>query len=150
MRPAALITLADLDVMALTVWAEARGESPLGMAAVAWVIRNRFQHPCWWSRHAGDGIPDDTLKAVCLAPNQFSCWNPSDPNYTKLINLTTLENPATQRIKTLCQDVLDANPDDDPTHGANHYCTSSVAAKTAWARGHAAVAVIGNHRFYRL
>ncbi len=26
----------------------------------------------------GDGIPDDTLAAVCREPNQFSAWNPSD------------------------------------------------------------------------
>lgn len=45
----------DLDTMALTVWAEARGEAIIGQRAVAWVIRNRWEQPGWWSRQRGDG-----------------------------------------------------------------------------------------------
>ncbi|MBK8184730.1 MAG: hypothetical protein IPK63_18385 [Candidatus Competibacteraceae bacterium] len=45
--------------MALTVWAEALwGELRMGQRAVAWVIRNRYENPGWWSRNR-DGIQDD-------------------------------------------------------------------------------------------
>ena len=62
------IDLTDpLAVMALTMAAEARSDGPAGMGAVGCVIRNRVEHPGWWGR--------DWL-GVCLAPWQFSCWNP--------------------------------------------------------------------------
>ncbi len=56
---------ADLDIMALTVWAEARGEGPDGMAAVAWAIRQRFENQGGLVRH-GEKVEDDTIAAVCV------------------------------------------------------------------------------------
>ena len=37
-----------LDLLARTVWGEARGECFRGKLAVAWVARNRAEHPRWW------------------------------------------------------------------------------------------------------
>lgn len=142
--------MTDLEIMALTVWAEARGESPNGQRAVAWVIRNRLENPGWWSRHAGDGIPDDTLAAVCRDPYQFSCWNPSDPNRSRLFAIKTRERADYQAILKLCGAVMMADPSTDPTRGADHYCTSAVVRHTRWARGRKPVAVIGNHHFYKI
>ncbi len=143
-------TREDLEIMALTVWAEARGESVKGQRAVAWVIRNRFENPGWWSRNTGDGIPDDTITAVCKDPYQFSCWNPSDPNRARLDNPKTKERTDYQAILALCDDVLRADPASDPSRGADHYCTSSVVRHTKWARGRTPVIVIGAHHFYRI
>lgn len=140
----------DLEIMALTVWAEARGESPNGQRAVAWVIRNRFENPGWWSRNANDGIPDDTIAAVCKDPYQFSCWNPSDPNRARLDNPKTKDRTDYQVILKLCAGVMSADPKTDPTGGADHYCTSAVVRYTRWARGRKPVAVIGAHHFYRI
>lgn len=138
----------DLTVMALTVWAEARGEPEVGQRAVAWVIRNRFENPGWWSEIAGGR--DHTLAAVCFCPWQFSCWNKNDPNRWRL------EDPKTQlredyvAIRKLCQSVLVEAPIHDPTAGADHYCTKSVVAKTRWARRRTPVATIGHHQFFRI
>lgn len=138
----------DLKIMALTVWAEARGEPEIGQRAVAWVIRNRFENPGWWSK--AKDVPNHTLAAVCLCPWQFSCWNDSDPNRKRL------EDPATRRrgdfldVRALCFEVLNAPPLDDPTAGADHYCTHAVVYKTKWARRRKPVATIGNHCFYRI
>lgn len=140
----------DLETMALTVWAEARGEPVEGQRAVAWVIRNRYEHPGWWSRGKGDGIPDDTIAAVCRSKAQFSCWSASDPNHCRMYDLATGRTLACIRIRALCRDVLEATGLEDPTHGADHYCTRAVADKTAWARGKVPVVTIGNHQFYRL
>ena len=140
----------DLQTMTLTVWAEARGEPEEGQRAVAWVIRNRYEHPGWWSRQKGDGIPDDTIAAVCRDKCQFSCWNASDQNNRRLYDPATARTLAYMRIRALCLDVLEAPAKEDPTHGADYYCTRAVADKTAWARGKTPVATIGHHQFYRL
>lgn len=146
-----ILHLSEIDTVALTVWAEARGEAIVGQKAVAHVIRTRYEHPCWWSRDRGDGIADDSLKAVCLDPKQFSCWNPGTPTYDRLINSATLFRPDLKAIRLLCTAVLSStSADDDPTNGADHYCTRAVAAKTKWTHGQVPVAEIGNHLFYRL
>jgi len=140
----------DLETMALTVWAEARGEGPDGIAAVAWVIRNRWENPGWWSRQRGDGIADDTIAAVCREPYQFSCWNPSDPQRVRLLNPATKERIDYQFCRKICEQVLNAPIEDDLVKGADHYCTKAVVRYTRWARGRTPVKVIGNHQFYRI
>ena len=67
----------DVDVLARTIWGEARGEGFAGQVAVGWAIRNRVEadlgndgKPDWW----GEGYV-----GVCKAPWQFSCWNKNDP-----------------------------------------------------------------------
>jgi len=140
--------LDDLGVMAKTVWAEARGEAVIGQQAVAWVIRNRYEHPRWWSRHR-DSIPDDTIAAVCREPFQFSCWNPNDPNRSRLEGTKLLEDSAFKAISRICELVLlDELP--DPTGKSDHYCTTKIARYTSWARGRKPVKVIGNHSFFRI
>lgn len=65
----------DRDILARTLWGEARGEGLAGQIAVAWTIRNRVNDgkaKSWW----GEGYA-----GVCQAPYQFSCWNKNDPNY---------------------------------------------------------------------
>ena len=145
------VSAADLDTMALTVWAEARGEAIIGQRAVAWVIRNRWEQPGWWSRQRGDGIHDDTIQAVCRDPWQFSCWNPSDPQSHRLHDPATLQRDDVKSIRALCAAVI-INPsrDDDPTLGSDHYCTRFIAPHTKWAINRKPTASIGNHLFYRI
>jgi hypothetical protein len=140
----------DLNAMALTLWGECRGECREGQIAVAWIIRNRWQNPGWWSRQRGDGITDDTITAVCRDPWQFSCWHPSDPQSKKIQSPQTLNNPDVLALRALAADVLAADQKSDPTDGADHYCTKSVARNTRWARGRKPVKVIGNHQFYKI
>lgn len=140
--------LDDLDVMALTVWAEARGEGIKGQSAVAWVIRNRWENPRWWSRDR-DAIPDDTIAAVCKDPFQFSCWNPNDPNRARLDDPKILLEGHVKNIRLICEKVLRSEIP-DPTDRSDHYCTTKIARYTNWARGRKPVAIIGNHSFFRL
>ena len=138
----------DLKIMALTVWAEARGEPVDGQRAVAWVLRNRAAKPGWWSRT--EGFPYGSIAAVCRCPWQFSCWNANDPNRTRLDDPATQQRADYLAIRALCFDVLSAPPLEDPTTGADHYCTQAVVYKTRWARNLKPVAMIGNHWFYRI
>ena len=86
--------LGETDVLALTAWAEARGDFNQGNSsveeriAVMSVIRNRMLSPSWWG---------DSYRAVCMRRWQFSCWNQgSDPNHLALVALATkvVENKA--------------------------------------------------------
>ena len=140
---------ADLDTMARTVWAEARGEGQKGMEAVAWVIRNRLETPGWWSRHP-DAIPDDTIAAVCREPWQFSCWNPRDPNLPKLLAVTDMDRHFAAAL-AIIRGVLAGEPT-DPTNGADHYLVTSWIPRTPWAKANPGRvrARIGAHTFYHL
>lgn len=53
----------DIEIVAKTLFGEARGEGEMGLKGVASVI---------WNRAGGD---ISKLKSVCLKPKQFSCWN---------------------------------------------------------------------------
>lgn len=70
------LDLSDAQLLALTIYGEARGESTEGKIAVGSVILERVEHRDW------DG---KTIKEVCLKPWQFSCFNETDPNFPKLI-----------------------------------------------------------------
>ncbi|MGB4057466.1 MAG: cell wall hydrolase [Alphaproteobacteria bacterium] len=133
----------ETDVLARTLWGEARGEGPDGMEAVACVIFNRVKIAnenggrWWWGGN---------IIQVCQKPYQFSCWNRSDPNFQKLqaVDETDLYFATALRIARRAI----AGSITDTTNGATHY-----HAKTAtpyWARGEVPVAVIGNHIFYRV
>ena len=127
----------DLDTMARTVWGEARGESLQGKVGVAWVIRNRADHPDWWG---------DEIATVCLKKAQFSCWLETDPNRAKLMAVTP-ENESFRECLMVTAGVLTGNFP-DPTGGANHYHAKSVNPK--WARGKEPTVRLHNHVFYRL
>ena len=77
--------LSDREVLASTLWAEARSEAVVGRIAVGCVIRNRM------SRRK------QTAKQVCLAKIQFSCWWPvgGEANHKRLWSL--IENIGTFR-----------------------------------------------------
>src|SRR6185295_8222049 len=86
-----LAALDDRQTLALTMWAEARrippgvprDYSPVEeLIAVACVIRNRRARFARWRAR------DASYKAICLAPKQFSCWNPgSGANHEALLAL---------------------------------------------------------------
>jgi N-acetylmuramoyl-L-alanine amidase len=67
--------LDDKQLMALTIYGEARGESEEGKIAVGSVILERVDHRNW------DG---KTIHEVCLCPFQFSCFLPNDQNFKSL------------------------------------------------------------------
>lgn len=124
-------TLTDLDYMARTVWAEARGESYRGRRAVANVILNRARRPGWWGR---------TIKDVCLTSWQFSGWNTGDPNRNKL-GEPELDDAVFRSCVMACLDALGL----DETDGADHYYTGP---EPDWAKGREPSFVLGNHRFF--
>ena len=135
---------ADIDSLSRTIYGEARGEVMLGKIAVAHVVLNRFKRPGWWTRHMGDGIPDDTIQAACHDPWQFSCWNPSDPNLPKMLAVTLDDAHYQDCMYAALACGLGQVP--DPTHGSAHYHTLSILPR--WAEGRSPACSIGVHKFY--
>lgn len=145
--------MSDIDTLARTIWAEARGEGVAGMEAVAAVIMNRCRLATDYlrrkpekKRHAlfGDGSPE----SACRVPWQFSAWNLDDPNRDKLVSVTSKDPWFAHAIEIAKRAVKGELP--DPTNQADHYCTEAVAPHTSWTAGRTPVAKIGRHLFFRL
>jgi spore germination cell wall hydrolase CwlJ-like protein len=142
------ITEEDIDTVARTLWGEARGEREEGMRAVAAVIINRARAArSWMAKHPNTPHPlfgDGTLRSVCKAKWQFSCWNEGDPNRSKIEGLPKTDPLYIKAIEALAW-VL-TNP--DPTFGATHYHSSVIKAPD-WTKGATMTVKIGHHLFYK-
>lgn len=130
------------DVLARTLWGEARGEGVTGLQAVACVILNRVEVAAqmggyWWG--------NDVLQ-VCQKPYQFSCWNKNDPNYPRLLRVDEAD-PVFRAAGAIADQALSGQLN-DMTDNATHYHAASVAPY--WAAGRTPSARIGAHVFYRI
>ncbi|MBT4769295.1 MAG: cell wall hydrolase [Rhodospirillaceae bacterium] len=133
-----------VDILARTLYGEARGEGVSGLEAVASVVMNRLtiadkkaaqgaRH--WWGNDAGE---------ICGRPFQFSCWNEGDPNRAVIAALQPGDKlfDCCRRIaRRAVNGVLE-----DKTRGATHYHAQGVFP--SWARGKAPSVEIGHHLFY--
>ncbi len=129
---------AEVDLIARTVYGEARGErSIVSLEAIAHVILNRA--------HNKAGKWPTSIKKVILQKNQFSCWNKSDPNYEVIKNVS-LNDPDFRKSYLA---TLRALKGADFTKGANHYHTVNVTPKWATYKGMVRLAQIHKHIFYR-
>jgi N-acetylmuramoyl-L-alanine amidase len=126
---------ASIEVVAKTLYAEARGEDLKGLQAVASVIWNRA------------GSDYSKLKNVCLAPSQFSCWNKGDFQVNK-------RSAIWRRCQALAESMF--NGGFSPSVTATHYYAFNGTNKMEvprWASKAVAAGNyrdIGNHRFVTL
>jgi N-acetylmuramoyl-L-alanine amidase len=134
----------DLDIMARTIYGEARGEfakvhgGMSALIAVGNVIFNRFKE-----RRFGK-----TIKEVCQRRWQFSCWNDRDPNK----NLVETVQKGDQ-IFDICFELarlVTSNQCPDITKNSNHYFSKSLKFVPIWARSSKPQAIIGDHIFFCL
>ena len=137
----------DLDVMAATIWAEARGEPVEGRHAVAAVIMNRTAYA---SRKHYPEFGDGYVRTACLAPWQFSCWNEDDPNRAKMMVLDFDKSDAElTTFLNLAHDALNGSIL-DPTGGCFFYKTTVLPWPREWGKQVEADVVIGRQSFYKL
>ncbi len=140
-----MITSDDIDILARTIFGEARGEytrSDGGIAAliaVANVVINRFKQGGWFG---------STIKEVCLKPWQFSCWNKNDPNVA-LIKEVTINNPIFKLCKQVAEEVSSQRWP-DLTEGCDHYFSTSLVKSPSWSVGKKPKLRVGRHIFYQL
>jgi spore germination cell wall hydrolase CwlJ-like protein len=136
------VTEKDRDILARTLWGEARGESLAGQIAVAWTIRNRVfdgKDRSWW----GEGFA-----GVCQKPFQFSCWNKNDPNFVYLSGAKTIPFREFAKAQIAADQVIDGKVP-DPTGGATHYYATTMPKPPTWARGAKQMLKLGRHIFFK-
>lgn len=126
----------ERDILARTLWGEARSEGEAGMRAVAAVIINRRMR---------DGIERiRSVREICLAAYQFSCWNVGDPNRIKVLTVDE-SDPAFRLALSIAAEALSGTMI-DPTDGATHYHAAHI--HPYWSHGRTPSASIGHHVFY--
>jgi spore germination cell wall hydrolase CwlJ-like protein len=132
----------DRDILARTLWAEARGEGLPGQVAVGCVIRNRVndgKDRSWW----GEGYT-----GVCLKPYQFSCWNKNDPNYPYLSGAKPIP-PKQFAQAQRAADLVISGVEPDMTKGATHYYATTMPKPPVWVQGATETFRLGNHVFFK-
>jgi N-acetylmuramoyl-L-alanine amidase len=125
--------LKDREVIALTLWSEARGEGFGGVKAVASVVQNRLTSKEFKSRK--------TLRNVCLQSFQFSGWN---FGFTPSLVINSEKD---YQIWCYCLMVADdmLKGSFKPIINSTHYYAFKKC-KPSW-YNMKEVVVIGNHRF---
>ena len=125
--------LDDETLFALCIYCEARGEPKEGQEAVAWVIKNRVDHPKWWGNN---------IHSVILTPCQFSWTSLRNPEHIDPANL-----PDLSEFRSIVQGVCSGEIP-NPINGANLYCADYMRPWPAWAFNTKFIEQIGQHRFY--
>lgn len=138
--------MSDIDIMARTLYGEARGEGLEGMEAVASVIMNRCRPGKWYCGYInrnGKKIP--SVAQTCLKRCQFSCWNRDDPNREKISSVTA-KDAVFRQCLLIAQRALSGELGDS-TGGAVYY--HHIDCKPYWAVGKKPCYKCGHHLFYR-
>ena len=123
----------ELQVFAATLYAEARWEPVEGQIWVAWVIKNKSRLNR--RKHWGG----NSIKAVCLTPFEFECWNCG----TIRIN----DMSAYRQAEDIARRVMGSSH--DPTGGCDYYNNPMKEGYPNWTRTVTLVTSIGEHNFYR-
>ncbi len=130
----------SLNLPAITIWREARGEGQPGMLGVAFVIRNRADHGLLWPRD-----PD----RVCLQRKQFSCWNDND-RQRDLYPDSTLDAGLYEIAVAAWSSAWEGAAVIDPTAGATYYINPMAVTKNPFDDpAFIKTAVIKHHTFYK-
>ncbi|MGA7673526.1 MAG: cell wall hydrolase [Rhizomicrobium sp.] len=146
------VTGEDIDVLARTVFGEARGESFEGQCAVAQVIVNRAEIAQAYVAlhgHAHPRFGNGTIRSACQSAfkgiHQFSCWNDGDPTKARMLAATDAD-PTFVTAKTVARLVTNGN-ETNRVDGCTHYFNPAVASPP-WAAGKKPFATIGHHQFF--
>lgn len=137
--------MSDENILARTIYGEARGEGLEGMEAVACVVMNRVKAKKWFTGYVienGQKIP--SVAQTCLKRAQFSCWNKNDPNYAILQKITA-ENSLFRECLAVAKRAISGQLQDF-TNGALYYHTKQI--KPQWAKGKSPCYEVKNHLFY--
>jgi N-acetylmuramoyl-L-alanine amidase len=140
-----MISCFDVDILARTLYGEARGEYFLqtggisSLIAVGNVVVNRVKRKKWFG---------STIREVCLKPYQFSCWNENDLNY-KVVKSVDSKDPVFEICLNVSEKLCQGNWP-DLTQNADHYFSTSLKEAPKWAFGRKHTLQIGRHLFFNL
>lgn len=133
--------LSPAQILAITIYGEARGESTEGKIAVGSVILERVKRDGWYGKN---------IYGVILKPYQFSCFLENDPNYRKLLHIAEqwdeemTSNAALNDCYGIASGLMDGTipPNVTATHYKVYTCDAS------WEEKMVRVAKIGSHEFF--
>jgi hypothetical protein len=123
-------TFSDLEIFAGTLIGEAESLGEQGMAETACTVLNRAAANLHWM--GGNNVRD-----VCLAPSQYSTWNPGDNSDRERVINIIQNNPlyGPYVIATgIAQSAISGSLA-DCTNGAVSYYDSDGCAQPRWAIG---------------
>ncbi|MGB0719760.1 MAG: cell wall hydrolase, partial [Bdellovibrionales bacterium] len=95
-----------------------------------------------------------TVAGVCRKPSQFSAWNSNDPNFTRMLSVTSADPKFKTALEIAEKALLGILP--DVTGGADHYLNIAVTKKIrggtlpSWVDLRKKTAAIGSHTFLKL
>jgi spore germination cell wall hydrolase CwlJ-like protein len=147
----ALKNLPAFQLLELTLYAEAEGETQEGQEAVAWVIKHRAMRKLKLKppidslifTHAISQV--DAIAEVILAPYQFSCFNEDSPRWTA-INKFLNQKKLHSKYWKIVRDVLFVKT---CPHGfITHYLRHDTKPWPTWATDDKFAIQIGAHKFY--
>lgn len=107
---------AEITLLALTVWREARGESRECRLAVAFSILNRVTNPKWWG---------NDILSVIRKKWQYSSL--TDPKDRQLTTWPAFDDPTWFECLTVAMNALDGSIP-NPVPGADSYYDNSITA----------------------
>lgn len=149
-EPLAARGLTQTDVFALTLHHEAAGEGRRGMVAVGKVILRR----------AALKFTGRTVREVCLARGQYSCWAPTQgkENHHKLVehaNRIRLGTPPAEidLAYEVARSLLEGGEVDETGRADHYYAPGAMVPRGSvpyWAEGQTPTAEIGGHIFLKL
>ncbi len=128
--------LSDKDILARTVYLEARGEPKDGWRGVAFVILRRAKlNKSYWG--------GNSVKKVCLKAGQFECYKQGLDHSIRNISLYN-------EIKLVTDKIFDGDDTTDPTRGADHYNNPTKENPPPdWTYNCNKTVMIGKHQFYK-
>lgn len=146
----------ELEVLARTIFGEARGEGDAGRVGVANVILNRVKvakafHEKTEGKKLSHLFGVGTIISAAQRPWQFSCWNESDPNRKKILAVTAGDKAFAECI--VVARLAIAGLIVDNTKGSTHYHTTAMGFPPSWRQPNQLkdpepVVIIGKHSFY--
>lgn len=148
---ASIASLTDPQIVAVTLYGEARGEPIEGQIAVGCVLRNRYHTGRWGSSYA----------KVCLAPWQFSCWQPEGgrANYDEVLALArelatatvVPENALFRQCAWIAHGIIGEWICDTVRDATHYYAPDAMVPAGAvpkWAANKRPAVTIGRHLFF--
>jgi len=121
--------LSDIELLALCIWSEARGEPLKGQVAVAHVVLNRIRGNEWFG---------ETVSGVILKRYQFSWFNEPPAKLPKV----------GKEFLTMAS-MVEAGFTKDVSRGATHFHADWLEPAPFWAAEMKRTTTIGAHIFYK-
>lgn len=148
----------DLDILARTIYGEARGEGNLGMEAVGCTIINRWKSGKWFNGYDTNNDGAESIAEVCQqrVPKskwyQYSCWNEDNPGLLKMMSSDLYDSHLSNCFRIALLVIVNSNDQRwqvlDKSNGATHYYSDRISTPS-WALGKEPCQIIGHHRFFK-